>query len=342
MPSTRCFTPFEKGQICGLHKHAHWPLQQIATALDTTKGAISKVITRVEAEPRTPPRRGRPPLVTTRKRRRLVDKLTADAQTRRLRLDHLAYHAGLDFHIDTIRRALSKEGYKRYVATRKPWLTQEHKARRLQWAQEHVNWTDRQWTAVLWTDEASFRCGYFGQVYVTRTAEEAFHEDCLVAKFRKYSACMVWGCISPEGLHKLHIFDQGSVNGQRYREEVVPLIQQAAIEQQAGSIFQQQTQVMQDNARIHTARATLALFRDTSLVLMEWPANSPDLNPIENIWSLLKHRVGLHFPTTREAVVTAIQAEWAKLSASDIARCCQSMRQRCQAVIDAQGGHTKW
>jgi transposase len=342
MPATKCFTPFEKGQIYGLYKHAHWPLKQIAAALDSTKGAISKVITRLEAEPRTPPRKGRPPAVTTRKRQRLVKRLTADAHSRRLRLDILAYQEGLEHCTATIRQALLKEGYKRRVARKKPWLTQAHKDKRLRWALEHVHWTDRQWTSVLWTDEASFRCGYFGQVYVTRLAEEALHEDCLVAKFRKYSACMVWGCISPEGLHKLHVFDKGSVDGKRYREEIVPLIQQAVNEQQTGSLFQQQTQVMQDNARIHTAKATLALFKDSSLALMEWPANSPDLNPIENLWSLLKHRVGLHFPTTREEVIAAIQAEWANLSTSDIARCCQSMRERCQAVIDANGGHTKW
>ena len=75
---------------------------------------------------------------------------------------------------------------------------------------------------------------------------------------------------------------------------------------------------------------------------MSWPANSPDLNPIENIWSLLKHRIGKHFPTTRDEVITAIQTEWSQLTASDISRACQSMRERCQAVIDANGGHTRW
>lgn len=47
------------------------------------------------------------------------------------------------------------------------------------------------WERVLFTDEASIRCGYFGQVYVTRTANEEFHEDCLAARFRKYSAIII-------------------------------------------------------------------------------------------------------------------------------------------------------
>ena len=126
------------------------------------------------------------------------------------------------------------------------------------------------------------------------------------------------------------------------REDIVPLIQKAAQTQQEASIFGQPVIIMQDNASIHKAKATLALFKDKRLILMEWPANSPDLNPIENLWSLLKYRVGLHFPTTREAVITAIQLEWSRITVSDVSRICQSMRQRCEAVIEAEGGHTKW
>lgn len=99
---------------------------------------------------------------------------------------------------------------------------------------------------------------------------------------------------------------------------------------------------MQDNASIYTAYKTIALFKELGINLMEWPANSPDLNPIENLWALLKYRIGRHFPTTREEVEAAIQMEWTKLTASDVRRACQSMRQRCQAVIDVKGGHTKW
>ena len=342
MPHTRCFTPFEKGLIYGLHKHAHWPLQRIATAVNSSKGVISRVIARIEAEPHTPQRVGRPPIITTRKRQRLIDKLATDAQSRRLRLDYLAHFEGIPGHLNTIRTALAKEGYYRRIARAKPWLTPKHMAARLEWCLEHVNWSDRQWLSVLWTDEASFRCGYFGQVYITRQAGEEFHKDCLIARFRKYSACMIWGCISPCGLRKLLIFDKGSIDGERYRQEVVPLIHQAVLEQQEGSLFAQQSIVMQDNARIHTARATLSLFKDIAIQLLNWPANSPDLNPIENLWSLLKSRVGKHFPTTRDQIVDAIQLEWNRLTVSDIARCCQSMRQRCQAVIDANGGHAKW
>lgn len=333
---------FDKGGVWALHKHAHWPLQRIATAIGCSKSTISRIINRIEREPKTPVRQGRPRVITTRKRQRLVNRLTTDAQSRRLSLQQLARLEGLTHDLKTIRKALDLEGYRRYAATKKPFLTQAQKDARLQWALEHVEWSDRQWSRVLWTDEASIRCGYFGQIYVTRKASEAFNDDCLIARFRKYSACMIWGCINAEGINELVIFDKGSIDGDIYRTAVVPEIQKVAIRQQATSIFQQQAIIMQDNASIHTAKATLSLLHNKNLILMDWPANSPDLNPIENIWSLLKHRVGLHFPQTRAEVEAAIRHEWQQISTADIAKCCQSMRQRCQAVIAAQGGHTKW
>lgn len=57
-------------------------------------------------------------------------------------------------------------------------------------------------------------------------------------------------------------------------------------------------------------------------MIIEWPANSLDLNPIENIWAILKFRVAKHFPTTREAILQAIQLEWANLTVADCAKVC--------------------
>ena len=73
-----------------------------------------------------------------------------------------------------------------------------------------------------------------------------------------------------------------------------------------------------------------------------WPSNSPDLNPIENLWHILcsnirKRKVQ---PRTKEDLIKALQEEWEKLDIEMINRLCASMPRRLQAVIAANGGST--
>jgi transposase len=75
---------------------------------------------------------------------------------------------------------------------------------------------------------------------------------------------------------------------------------------------------------------------------MTWLAYSLDLNPIENVWRLLKYRISRRFPTTDAQVEQYLIEEWDKLQLEDFKKYIESMPARCQAVIDAKGGHTKW
>lgn len=75
-----------------------------------------------------------------------------------------------------------------------------------------------------------------------------------------------------------------------------------------------------------------------------WPANSPDLNPIENLWHILCGRIRKrkHQPRTKEALIEALQEEWTKLDIKIVNDLIDSMPRRLQAVIDTKGGPTKY
>jgi hypothetical protein len=67
-----------------------------------------------------------------------------------------------------------------------------------------------------------------------------------------------------------------------------------------------------------------------------------DLNPIENIWKLLKHNIDKRFSHTNSEVRRCVEEEWARLQSADFLKYIGNMKERCQAVINAQGEHTKW
>jgi len=132
-----------------------------------------------------------------------------------------------------------------------------------------------------------------------------------------------------------------NILGDVYRKHVVPVIYayKEEVEQYAGK---GNVILMEDGAPSHIAKATRALHDRNDLWRMKWPANSPDLNPIKNVWRLLKYRVGKRFPKTDEEVRQYIEEEWERLQVDDFKKYIDQMHERCEAVILANGGHTKW
>jgi len=101
---------------------------------------------------------------------------------------------------------------------------------------------------------------------------------------------------------------------------------------------------MEDGAPAHCAGATKAWQDEHHMPKLVWPPSSPNLNPIENIWHLLKTRLNKWNPrpTTMAAVRVAILEEWNGITIDEIWRVVDNMPQRVQAVLAAEGGHTKW
>ena len=101
---------------------------------------------------------------------------------------------------------------------------------------------------------------------------------------------------------------------------------------------------MDDNARLHRARVVEEYLQQDTIVCMDWPACSPDLNPIEHVWNLLQVAI-LRCPaqpTTLVELENVLIEEWDNLEMASTHRLIGSMISRCQAVIASRGSHTSY
>ena len=99
----------------------------------------------------------------------------------------------------------------------------------------------------------------------------------------------------------------------------------------------------EDNAPIHTATRVLNFFYNEGINVMDWPAKSPDLNPIENIWGLMKNYVAEKYPKNLVELERLIKEAWEAICTPDLCKkLFDSMYSRCEAVIYNKGARTKY
>ena len=100
----------------------------------------------------------------------------------------------------------------------------------------------------------------------------------------------------------------------------------------------------QDNNPKHTCRKAQGWFQDDGFKVLPWPAQSPDLNPIENLWDHLKMKLGEYerAASGMEELWERVEKEWNKIDTDVCQRLIESMPRRFEAVLRVKGGHTKY
>jgi transposase len=170
---------------------------------------------------------------------------------------------------------------------------------------------------------------------VRRLKGERFHRDCIAPSFKSgRKTVMVWGCSQGSKLGPLVQCPSGRINATKYcnilEEHLLPFWKNL----DPGSLF------MQDGAPPHTANYTKAWLVENKVVPMVWPAQSPDLNPIENIWQQIKIAIEQCSarPKNEKELLDALQEEWEKLRVQgSLKTLIKSMRKHIRDVIRAKG-----
>ena len=99
-----------------------------------------------------------------------------------------------------------------------------------------------------------------------------------------------------------------------------------------------------DGAPSHTSKTTKQWLEDHKISVFPHPPSSPDVNPIEPVWHELKNMIRAlpHPPTTIPMLIKAVHKAWDALEIPNINKYIDTMSNRVQAILEANGGHTRF
>ena len=315
--------------------------KNIASRIPCNSSCVRKTLTRYRSTGTTAERKhsGRP-RKTTEKEDQLIQCLCRSdrLQSERELASQLAGDYGIEVSKSTVGRRLRAVGLFARPMIKKPLLSNRHQLARLAWAKEHKSWTIEDWRKVVWSDESKFNLrGSDGRITVRRTAKEAILPQCLqLMEIGNGGSLMIWGCLSFQGPGPL-VKINSNFSGRAY----ISLLQDHA--KPFLSTLDDDYIFMDDNSPLHRAKMVKNWWQSSGINKMEvWPAKSPDLNPIENIWASLKRKVSKKRPRSLKELKSLIMEVWQTISGSEIEHLYNSMPKRIDAVIKANGGATKY
>jgi DDE superfamily endonuclease len=227
-------------------------------------------------------------------------------------------------------------------AAKKPLLTEKMVKKRLAFCHKHKSWSDADWENVMFSDESKFdlynpraqRCRRPSQV-------DRYKQKYVVTSVKHSPSVMIWGCFSGKGGRGSIFFlpAKTTMNSDAYisvlREKLFPFM-----------TLHKVTKFLQDGAPCHTSKKSMAVLKEKEkeFTVMDWPGNSPDLNPIENLWAIMKGRLKKdHSITSLQKLEEAIKKMWVSDVPNSLCkRLARSMRKRIRRCIANGGQMTKY
>lgn len=267
---------YDRAKIRELHRNGA-SARDLAQKYELHLASIYRII-REKADKKK--KRGRPTKMTGYQRGLLRLKMRRNPSES---ANKLAKSSEFPVSASTIRRELKKVGFIHKRIKPRKVLSDIHKQKRREYAISHITWSNTDWARVVFTDEKRWSlAGNDGYVSIwTESKENPFE----MVETTPKGGLMVWGAISKSGSLRL-VCMEGSINAETY----VDMLENDFFNMVEDNLPDDFIW-MHDNAPPHVALLTKGYLERKGITTMEWPPMSPDLNPIENIWSMLQKEV---------------------------------------------------
>ena len=219
----------------------------------------------------------------------------------------------------TIQRYLKENKIIYGNVIKKPRLSEKHKIARIEWAMKNFG-TD--WSKIIFSDEMTIWLDKKSNKCLYKTGNKKIIDVDRYSK--KYN---VWACITLGGIETFFIFEE-NMNSEMYMKilEVFLL-----------PIYKKDYLFQQDNHSVHKSKTVINFFEENKINLLEFPAKSPDLNPIENIWGVIKKDISNRTDVNKDIFLNIIEETLKNIKYSTVFNCVASMPNRLSKVIDQKG-----
>lgn len=310
--------------------------KKVAHFAGVSDKTVRKVILDLHIKDKKKP--GPPPAIGQREERR-ISRATKQIIRRKERVTarKIQHQCGLEsLHLRTVQKKLVAMGYKYESADRRITLTEKHKQRRLELARDWLAHPSKL-EGVCWTDEKRFNSDGPDNWKSWMLPNEKLKRN---RRQQGGPSLQVWGVLMPGPL--LMVSELPPTSDSAAYMDFIESVALPAIRSTYGDDFKLQ----QDNAPTHSSVYSRNRFAELGIDLLEWPALSPDLNCIENVWSMLAQRVydGPQF-NSKEDLWNAIDAAVSEINSEcrdALNNILASIHMRLLSVIDKKGDLTDY
>lgn len=209
-------------------------------------------------------------------------------------------------------------------------LSEEQKQLRVQFCQWILE-NQEKIPNIVFSDECRFQKGPDNSW--RRIKRGAWNETCFVQKEKFYTGIMIWGAIGPHFKSKLVV-----CTNKEDSEEYKRILLESEMISKCDALYgQYKWSFMQDGAPCHTARATMEWLKSKVLIVPGWPPNSPDLNPIELIWAIIKKKLKKKMWRREDDLYSFVEEIWNSIDENTINSLVEDFVRRCRIVLDLGG-----
>ena len=316
-------------------------VSEVARQFKISKQLVSlwRKIFEIRGTLQTQPRSGRPRKTTMRDDKIIARKSHADPSKPATEIT-AEINKELDYNlsVSTVKRRLKAAGLNARRPSRKPFISAKNRKARLEFAKSHLHWTHKEWQKILWSDESKYNLfSSDGIKFIRRPENKRNHIKYQVPTIKHGGGnVMVWGCFSRDGVGPL-VRINDKMDAKLYLSIIsTHMLPHAKSKMPRGWSFQQ------DNDPKHRSLLVKEFIKAKKIRDIEWPSQSPDLNPIEHLWEVLDRAVRQDSYKNKDEFFEKLREHWAQIPITALIKLVDSMPARCAAVIAAKGYPTKY